>query len=53
MPLIAKIVSDRQTGADRAALYFVLQYGIPRGGYPQWREFNAGRVFVIDLLVFQ
>ena len=33
MPLIAKIVSGGQTGADRAGLDFAIEHGIPHGGW--------------------
>jgi len=33
MPVIERIVSGGQTGADRAALDFAIEHGIPHGGW--------------------
>ena len=33
MPVIKKIISGGQTGADRAALDFAIEHGIPHGGW--------------------
>lgn len=45
MPLIAKIVSGGQTGADRAALDFAIENGIPHGGWcPRGRLAEDGPI---------
>jgi len=42
---LARIVSGGQTGADRAALDFAIQRGIPHGGWcPQGRLAEDGRI---------
>lgn len=42
---IEKIVSGGQTGADRAALDFAIEYGIPHGGWcPRGRLAEDGRI---------
>ncbi len=41
--MLKKIVSGGQTGADRAALDFAIQYGIPHGGWvPKGRKAEDG-----------
>lgn len=43
--MIEKIVSGGQTGADRAALDFALQKGLPHGGWcPAGRRSEDGRI---------
>jgi hypothetical protein len=45
MALIEKIVSGGQTGADRAALDFAIEHGIPHGGWcPRGRKAEDGRI---------
>jgi len=45
MPLIAKIVSGGQTGADRAALDWAIENGIPHGGWcPRGRLAEDGPI---------
>ncbi len=40
---LSKIISGGQTGADRAALDFAMQYGIPHGGWiPKGRRTETG-----------
>lgn len=39
------IISGGQTGADRAALDFAIEYGIPHGGWcPRWRLAEDGAI---------
>jgi len=43
MSLVGKIVSGGQTGADRAALDFAIEHGIPHGGWcPRGRKAEDG-----------
>lgn len=43
--LITKIISGAQTGADRAALDFAIEVGIPYGGWiPKGRKAEDGSV---------
>jgi len=45
MALIIKIVSGGQTGADRAALDFAIEHGIPHGGWcPKGRQAEDGPI---------
>lgn len=42
MAVLSKIVSGGQTGADRAALDFAIEHGIPHGGWcPKGRKAAA------------
>lgn len=42
---LAKIVSGGQTGADRAALDFAIERGVPHGGWcPKGRKAEDGRI---------
>jgi hypothetical protein len=44
-PKIEKIVSGGQTGADRAALDFAIEHGIPHGGWcPKGRKAEDGPI---------
>jgi len=41
--VIEKIISGGQTGTDKAALYFAIQYNIPHGGWiPKGRKTEDG-----------
>jgi hypothetical protein len=43
--LIKKIISGGQTGADRAAIDFAIEYNIPHGGWiPKGRKAEDGRL---------
>jgi len=43
--MIKKIISGRQTGADRAALDVAIKLGIPHGGWiPKGRETEDGKL---------
>lgn len=43
--IVRKIISGAQTGADRAALDFAIEVGIPYGGWiPKGRKAEDGRV---------
>ena len=43
--MLKKIISGGQTGADRAALDFAIQHGVPHGGWvPQGRKAEDGRI---------
>lgn len=45
MALLAKMQSGGQTGADRAALDFAIEHGIPHGGWcPQGRPAEDGPI---------
>lgn len=45
MPQDLKIVSGGQTGADRAALDFAIEHGIPHGGWcPKGRRAEDGPI---------
>lgn len=45
MPQDLKIVSGGQTGADRAALDFAIEHGIPHGGWcPHGRKAEGGTI---------
>ncbi len=45
MPRIDRIVSGVQTGADRAALDFAINHGLPHGGWcPKGRRAEDGRI---------
>src|ERR1022692_3703229 len=47
MPVLQKIVSGGQTGADRAALDFAIEHGIPHGGWcPKGRRSEEGPIDV-------
>ena len=47
MPLIDKIVSGGQTGADRASLDWAIENGIPHGGWcPKGRMAEDGPIKV-------
>jgi hypothetical protein len=45
MPVLRKIVSGGQTGADRAGLDFAIEVGLAHGGYvPKGRKAEDGRI---------
>ena len=45
MPTGLKIISGGQTGADRTALDFAIEHGIPHGGWcPRGRKAEDGRI---------
>ena len=45
LPLVTKIISGGQTGADRAALDFAMQQNIPYGGWvPKGRKTEDGHL---------
>jgi len=45
MALLDRIVSGAQSGADRAALDFSIEHGIPHGGWcPRGRKAEDGTV---------
>jgi Circularly permutated YpsA SLOG family len=45
MPVLRKIISGGQTGADRAGLDFAIEVGLAHGGYvPKGRKAEDGRI---------
>jgi Circularly permutated YpsA SLOG family len=45
MPVLRKIISEGQTGADRAGLDFAIEVGRAHGGYvPKGRKAEDGRI---------
>ncbi|MGD0275820.1 MAG: putative molybdenum carrier protein [Syntrophales bacterium] len=49
---ISKIISGGQTGSDRAALDFAIEYNIPHGGDPTTEILNVIKKENIDLVFF-